>query len=66
MRGVCHEGQAPLINSLTKKRQTTLPKPVRETLGLQAGGRARYVIANGEMRILPVRPIGRLFGGAPA
>ncbi len=49
-------------SSITKKGQTTLPKAVRETLGVQAGDRVRYVIADGEVRILPVRPIGRLFG----
>ena len=38
------------------------PKPVRESLGLQAGDRVRYVISDGEVRILPVRPISRLFG----
>lgn len=49
-------------SSITKKGQTTLPKPVRETLGLRAGDRVRYVISKGKVRILPVRPIGRLFG----
>ena len=49
-------------SSVTKKGQTTLPKPVRETLGLEAGDRVRYIISDGEVRILPVRPIGRLFG----
>ena len=49
-------------SSITKKGQTTLPKPVRETLGVQAGDRVRYVISNGEVRILAVRPISRLFG----
>lgn len=48
-------------SSVTKKGQTTLPKPVRESLGLQAGDRVRYVIADGEVRILPVRPISQLF-----
>ena len=51
-----------LESSVTKKGQTTLPKPVRESLGLQAGGRVRYIIADGEVRILPMRPISRLFG----
>lgn len=46
-------------SSITKKGQTTLPKPVRETLGLKAGDRVRYVIFNGEVRMLPVRPIRR-------
>lgn len=49
-------------SSITKKGQTTLPKPVRETLGVKAGDRVRYVISGGQVRILPVRPIGRLFG----
>ena len=49
-------------SSITKKGQTTLPKPVRETLGVQAGDRVRYVISGGEVRILAVRPISRLFG----
>ena len=49
-------------SSITKKGQTTLPKPVRETLGVQAGDRVRYIIFNGEVRILAVRPISRLFG----
>ena len=49
-------------SSVTKKGQTTLPKPVRETLGLRAGDRVRYLISDNEVRILPVRSIGRLFG----
>ena len=49
-------------STITKKGQTTLPKPVRETLGVQAGDRVRYVISEGEVRILPVRPISQLFG----
>lgn len=49
-------------SSITKKGQTTLPKIVRETLGLRVGDRVRYVISKGKVRTLPVRPIGRLFG----
>ncbi len=51
-----------LESAVTKKGQTTLPKPVRESLGVRAGDRVRYVILKGEVRILPVRPIHRLFG----
>ena len=51
-----------LESSVTKKGQTTLPKPVRDTLGVQAGDRVRYVVLDDEVRILPVRPIRRLFG----
>ena len=49
-------------SAITSKGQTTLPKPVREALGVRAGDRVRYVILDDEVRILPVRPIGRLFG----
>ena len=49
--------------SRTSKRvQTTLPKAVRDALGLKSGDRVRYFIHEGDVRILPVRPIGRLFG----
>ena len=52
-----------MIESTVMKRgQITLPKPVRDALGVQAGDRVRYVVLDGEVRILPVRPIRRLFG----
>ena len=53
---------AMTASSITKKGQTTLPKPVREVLSMQPGDRVRYVISGGEVRIMPVRPINRLFG----
>ncbi len=49
-------------SGITAKGQTTLPKAVREALSIQAGDRIRYVIEGGEVRILPVRPINRLYG----
>ena len=49
-------------SSITSKGQTTLPKVIRETLGIETGDRIRYVIYDDEVRILPVRPIGRLYG----
>ncbi len=58
-------------SSVTSKGQTTLPKPVREALGIVPGDRLRYVIFdNNEVRLMPVRPLSRLFGafkheGAP-
>ena len=42
--------------------RTTLPKPVREALGLKMGDRIRYFVDGRTVRILPVRPIDRLFG----
>ena len=49
-------------SSITSKGQTTVPKMVREALGLESGDKVRYVIDDQEVRMLPVRPIGRLFG----
>ena len=39
-----------------------MPKPVREALGVEPGDRVRYFIMDDEVRIVPVRPIRRLFG----
>ena len=47
---------------ITSKGQTTLPRAVRDALSLHAGDRVRYIILDGEVRIMPVRPIARLFG----
>ena len=50
-------------SAVTSKGQTTLPKPVRRALGIEPGDRVRYVIFdNNEVRLLPVRPVSRLFG----
>ena len=53
-----------MLNSvITSKGQTTLPKAVRENLGVVPGDRVRYVIFdNNEVRIIPMRPLSRLFG----
>lgn len=49
-------------SSITSKGQTTIPKYVREALGVQAGDRVRYVITDGDVRLLPLKPVSRLFG----
>ena len=50
-------------SAVTSKGQTTLPKAVREALGILPGDRVRYIILdNNEVRIIPVRPLSRLFG----
>lgn len=48
-------------SSITSKGQTTLPKAVRDALAVEAGDKVRYVIVNGGVLIMPVRPISRLF-----
>lgn len=49
-------------STLTSKSQTTLPKAVRNALGVGPGDRIRYTISDDDVRILAVRPIERLFG----
>ena len=44
--------------------RTTLPKGVRDALGLQRGDRVRYFGEGDSVRIVPVRPIHRLYGAA--
>lgn len=51
-----------LESGVTTKGQTTLPKAVREALALAPGDRVRYVILDGEVRMIKVRPIARLYG----
>ena len=55
-------GPTMVESAITSKGQTTLPKSVREALGVCPGDRVRYIILDNEVRIIPMRPIGRLFG----
>ena len=52
-------------SGVTSKGQTTLPKAVREALGVQPGDRVRYIIEGDTVRIVAVRPFQRLFGALP-
>ena len=49
-------------STITSRGRTTLPKPVREALGVSQGDRVRYVILEGGVWILPMRSIKGLFG----
>ena len=48
--------------SITTRGRTTLPRPVRNALGVQPGDRVRHLIHDGGVRIVPARPLDRLFG----
>lgn len=52
-------------SGITSKGQTTLPKAVRDALAVEAGDRIRYLIQEGQVRIMPVRSIKRLYGALP-
>ena len=49
-------------STITSKGQTTLPRTVRSALGLAPGDRVRYVILDGEVRLLKARPVAGLAG----
>lgn len=45
-----------MLASITSKGQVTLPKPIRDQLGLDAGDRLDFeVLADGSLRARPVR-----------
>ena len=49
-------------STVTTKGQTTLPKDVRKALGLQPGDKLRYILLDGEVRLLRARPVLGLAG----
>jgi AbrB family looped-hinge helix DNA binding protein len=50
-------------STVTAKGQTTIPKAIRDLLGLKPGGKVRYFAAhNGRVMILPVQPASALRG----
>lgn len=44
-------------STVTAKGQTTLPREVRAALHLQAGDKLRYIVVDGEVRLLKARPV---------
>ncbi|MCY3782826.1 MAG: AbrB/MazE/SpoVT family DNA-binding domain-containing protein [Chloroflexi bacterium] len=49
-------------SGISSTGRTTLPKAVREALGVGPGDRVRYFVVDGEVRIRAVRPIQHLYG----
>lgn len=49
-------------STVSVKGQTTLPRDVRAALGLQDGDRVRYVILDGEVRIMKAQSVQSLRG----
>jgi AbrB family looped-hinge helix DNA binding protein len=49
-------------STVTTRGQTTLPRDVRTALELGPGDRVRYVILDGEVRLLKARPVAELAG----
>ena len=49
-------------SKINSRGQITLPKPIRETLSLKPGDKVRYLLEEGRILILPVRPATWLAG----
>ena len=49
-------------SSINTEGQTTLPKGVRDSLGVKAGDKVRYVLVDEGVLMMPVRSTRRLFG----
>ncbi len=49
-------------STVTAKGQTTLPKDVRSILNVKPGDKVRYLLLDGEVRILKARPLASLKG----
>jgi len=49
--------------AITTKGQATIPKAIRDHLGLKSGGRVKFFIhPDGSVVLLPIRPISTLKG----
>ncbi len=54
-------------SAITSKGQATIPKPIRDHLGLKPGDRVKFFIhPNGTVVILPIMPVSALKGIVPA
>ena len=51
-----------LESRISNGGRTALPQAVRDALGVQAGDCIRYVIQDGEVRIVKLLPSRRLYG----
>ena len=49
-------------STVTSRGRTTLPRAVRASLGLKAGDRVRYLVGNGEVRLVKVRSVMEMKG----
>ena len=46
-----------ITSTMTTRGQTTIPKAVRDALGLRAGDRVRYTIKDGVAELRPMRSV---------
>ncbi|MEX0588901.1 MAG: AbrB/MazE/SpoVT family DNA-binding domain-containing protein [Cyanobium sp.] len=48
---------APELATLTSKGQVTIPKTIREALGLRQGDSLQWELENGSVRVRAVKPL---------
>ena len=52
-----------MIVTLTSKGQLTLPKPIRDQMGLDAGSKLDFIVqADGTLKVRPLRSVSTLAG----
>lgn len=56
------KGAVMLESTITSKGQTTLPKDVRDKLGVRPGDKVRYLVVGDEVRIVKIRKVMSLCG----
>lgn len=49
-------------STITTRYQTSVPKAVREALGVGQGDRLRYVVNGDVVQLIALKPVGRLYG----
>ena len=49
-------------STITTRYQTSIPKTVRTALGVGPGDRIRYIFEGGAVRLVALKPVGRLYG----
>jgi antitoxin PrlF len=59
----CNEDDHPVDSAITAKGQTTIPKAIRDHLGLSAGDRVKFFLhPDGSVVLLPKLPVSALRG----
>lgn len=51
-----------ITSTISSDGQTTLPKAVRQALGVRAGDKVCHFVCDDEVHVKSMRPIGHLFG----
>ena len=56
----------PMLSTVTSKGQVTIPKPIRDLLGIRPHDKVDFVVRDGAVLLRPVRTFRDLRGRVPA